>query len=680
MRFSWEWLLEHVELQSEPQEAADLLSKHGLTVDEVIEEGGDVVLDIDITPNRPDAMNVRGVARELVAVAGAPLRPLALGYDEAQKPAAELCSVRIDDPQGCRRFCARVIEGVTNGPAPDWMARRLERVGLRSINLLVDITNYVLWELGHPLHGYDLALVPGGEIVVRRAAAGERLRTIDDVERTLDPSILAIADRERAIGIGGVMGGADSEINEATVGILLEGAYFDPVLIRRGSRKLGLSTEASYRFERGADINGMVEAIDRCCHLYQRLAGGSVLAGMVDQYPAPREPVRIEMEGKRLCSFAGLEIPAKRVGEIFEALELPARREGDIWTVDVPSRRVDLEREADLFEEAIRIVGYDKVPATLPHVDLPPAGATPLQSTVDAAEGAMLAAGYSEVLNYDFVDPEQNRIFAPAGAGEPIEVLNPIAAPQMSVMRQSLAPSLLTNIRHNHTRGQTGVRLFEIARTFFYEGGAPVERTTVGFAADALEPAPFWHSTPRPADFFESKGVMEFLFTRLDLRDMIISEGSAEFLEPAARADVSHRGEQVGWFGQVAEGVLARFDLPGAVFGGQIELEGLAGEGAPDRRFRRGSRFPSVSRDISFTLGSEATFAQVRGAIEAAGVEELVEIRLLDLYRGESTSGKPSLTVRVVYQSRDRTLTQEEVESYHGQVRGSLSKLGVEFR
>jgi phenylalanyl-tRNA synthetase beta chain len=680
MKFSWEWIGEHVKPGLGAEEAADLLSLRGLTVDEVIEEAGDFVLEIDITTNRPDAMNHRGLARELAAITGSELLPLEQGFKEGGGKASEHCSIEIVDAEGCHRFCARVIKGVKTGPSPNWMVRRLERVGSRSIDLLVDITNYVLWELGHPLHGYDLALVPDGGIVVRRARKGERLKMIDGSEKVLDPEVLVIADKDRAIGVGGVMGGFDTEINPATVDILLEGAWFEPMVVRRGARSLGLDTDASYRFERGADINGMVGAIERCCHLYEKLAGGRVLTGLVDVYPTRHEPKRVAMDHRRLCSFAGLEIPKQRVEEIAAGLEIPAERKGDGWVFEIPSFRVDLEREADMFEEFIRIVGFDNIPPTLPHVDVDPHDRLKLHRVIDAAEGVLLSAGYTEVLNYDFIDPEGDALFAPAGAGKPIRVLNPIAEPQMSVMRQSLAPSLLSNIRHNINRGVSGMRIFEIARVFFAGKGEPEERTMLGIAADAPEPAPHWYSPLRPADFYEIKGVIETLFTRIGIGGMIISEGTEGFLQPLVRAAVRRGGRIVGWFGRVAEDRQAHYDLPHPVLLCQIDLDAVTEDAFPGRRFRRVSRFPSVSRDLSFTLARGVNFAQVREAIEGAGVGELAEIVLIDLYRGEATGGRTNLTVRVVYRSDERTLTQDEVEVLHGKVRDSLVRLGVEFR
>jgi phenylalanyl-tRNA synthetase beta chain len=680
MRFSWDWILRHVEPVEGPEECANLLSMHGLTVDEVSGEKGDYILDIDITSNRPDAMNVRGIARELAAITGAPLLPVDTSIDETDEPAADYCSVRIDDVVGCHRFCARVIKGVANGPSPEWMARRLEAVGLRSINLLVDVTNYVLWELGHPLHGYDLALVPEGGIVVRRAKDGEELKMIDGTVRKLDSAVLVIADERRAIGIGGIMGGADTEINDTTVDILLEGAYFAPALIRRGSKKLELATEASYRFERGADINGMVEAIDRCCRLYQELAGGRVCKGLVDAYPTAHRALSVTMSHKRFCSFAGLDIPKERVKGIFEALELRARMVGDRWAVDIPTRRVDLEREADLFEEVIRIVGYEGIPPTIPHVDLAPAPPLKMHQVVDAAEGAATGAGYTEVWNYDFVDPADNKFFGHPQGGEEIPVLNPIASPQMSAMRLSLAPSLLRNIQHNHNRGNFDLRLFETARVFCMGPSGPEERMVIGFAADATDPAPFWRPVKEKADLFELKGVMEFLFTRLGLRDIIIAEGTADFLEAVERADVEYRGRVIGWFGRLREEIAAHFDLSPAPYLGQLDLGSLAEEALPERRLRRWSKFPSVSRDISFAPAKDLSFGRIRSAIQSSGVDEVVDIRLIDLYRGEATSGKTGMTVRIVYQSEERTLTQEEVDSFHGKIRESLQKLGVNFR
>lgn len=695
MRFSWEWLQDHIKLDASPDEAAEKLSLRGLTVDEVIDVGGDTIFDIDITTNRPDAMNIRGIARELSAIFGIPLESVDQNYHELTKPSSGFCNVKILDADTCHRFGAKVIMNIENRETPTWMRARLERVGLRSINLLVDITNYVLWELGHPLHGYDLDLVPEGKLVVRRAYEKEKLALIDDTVRELTPEMLVIADKDRAVGLGGIMGGSETEINNRTKNILLECAWFEPINIRRTARNLGLQTEASYRFERGMDVADIPAAIDRCCHLYQKLAGAEICREMVDEYPTVHNPVTVTMKHDRLNEFAGMQISREKVAKIFGALDFSAGVKENIWKVGIPSRRIDISREADLFEEVIRIVGYDEVPPTLPHVEPEPAAPDSLHQLIERAEGVLLAAGYSEVINYDFVDPAGNDLFSPPASGEAIEVLNPIATPQMSVMRQSLAPSLMNNLRHNINRGNLGIRIFEIARVFFDGADGPFEKTMVSIAADGAAGEPFWLAEEESGEFFEIKGVIELLFTSIGVSDIIVKKGTARFLDSATSADLyrsddkeepGKKAEPIGWFGRVSKEILESYDLPHPVFLGQLELGVFAGKPLQENRFRRESKFPSVNRDLSFTLSAVdgksggISYRQILESIRSTGVEEITDVRLIDLYRGKSTSGEQSMTIRIRYQADNRTLTQDEVEGFHAKVRDSLASLGLRFR
>lgn len=703
MRFSWEWLKEHINLEISANEAADLLSLRGLTVDEVIPFGDDFVFDVDITTNRPDAMNIRGIARELSAITSVNLEPVAVNYHEQTKRAQELAKISIDDPDACHRFCARVITNAKNGPSPDWMTRRLESAGMRSINLLVDITNYVLWELGHPLHGFDLDLLPEGKLIVRRAVDGEKLNFIDGEERKLDESMLVIADVNRAVGLGGIMGGADTEIGDNTVNILLECAYFEPTGVRKTAKKLGMSTEASYRFERGMDHTDIPRAIDRACSLYQKLAGADICKEMIDEYPVVHQPVIVTMNHEKLCAFSGMHITKETVARIFSALDLAAEFKETFWKVEVPSRRVDITREADLFEEIIRIVGFERIPGTLPHVHQQNLEQNTLHELIDVADRTLLSAGFTEVINYDFVDPEKDAVFTPGGAADPYKVLNPIASPQMTSMRQSLATSLMMNIQHNANRGNSGLKIYEIARTFHRSSEGPVERTVIGIALEGTPPEKKWSREERSADFFELKGVMEYLFTRLGLSGIIYDTGTVAFLAAESRADVfmakgdlSKKSETrsaesggdrlpIGWFGQISKEVQNKYDLPHPVFLGQIDLGVLVDEPRKEARFSRPSIYPSVTRDLSFilpagTVKDKIYYETILETIENVGVEELADIQLIDLYSGAETEGELSMAVRVTYQSFEHTLTQEEIDGFHTKIRERLASLGVSFR
>jgi phenylalanyl-tRNA synthetase beta chain len=687
MKFSWEWLQEHIKLNMTAEEAAELLSAHGLTVDEIIPAGDDVVFDIDITTNRPDAMNTRGIARELSAITGISLESLADNYHEITKPAHELASVDIQDPKGCHRFCARVITNAKNGPSPDWMVRRLESVGMRSVNLLVDITNYVMWELGHPMHGYDLSKIPKGKLIVRPAKKGETVELIDGSKPKLVTSDLMIADSDRAIGLAGVMGGADSEISDTTKDILLECAYFDAVSVRRTSKKHGIMTEASYRFERGMDHDDIEQAIDRTCHLYQKLAGSEICKEIIDEYPAVHTATAITMYHDKLCQFAGLDISRDKVAAIFSALEFSATYKENIWKVIVPSRRVDIERPADLYEEIIRIIGFDKIPATIPHVNVAVRQDNKLHKIIDTVNDSMLSVNFTEVMNYDFIDPDDNKLMAPADAGEPISVTNPIAAPQMTTMRQSLVASLMVNMRHNHNRGNTGLQIFETARTFFQRAAGPEEIATLAFALDAGPQEGNWRSSAETVDFFAAKGVAEYLFTRLGLSGIIADGGESTpaFLDggQAVTFKLADSNTEIGWIGAAASQVQKHFDMAHPVYLGQLNLSAIEEAVTFGANFSRVSVYPSVSRDLSCLMPSgdkQVTFGKIKEAIYSTGVETIVDVGLIDIYQGKETGAGQSMTIRVIYQSNTQTLTQEEVEKDHAKVRESLSALGISFR
>lgn len=691
MKFSWDWILEHIKLDMSAHEGADLLSLHGLTVDEVIPFGDDFVLDVDITTNRPDAMNIRGLAREFSAITGVSLESLDLHYPEITTRVQDYASIDIQDARLCHRFCARVIKNTKNEPSPDWMKRRLEAVGMRSLGVNVDVTNYVLWELGHPLHGYDLKSIPEGKIIVRTAENGEQVKLLDDSTKKLDESDLVIADVNRAIGLAGVMGGHDTEIEPHTTDILLECAWFDPVAVRKTGKKLNIKTEASYRFERGMGHFNIPTVIDRACHLYHKLAGGEVCREMIDEFPTEPAPKIVTMNHERLCEFAGMEVSRDRAGTIFTNLGMQAEFRETFWRVTVPSRRVDITREADLFEEIIRIVGYDKFPATIPHVMAEIEEPDAMEELIEECHGAMLSAGFTEVINYDFIDPEDNAVFAPDGSGKAFSITNPIAAPQWTTMRQSLAPSFVNTIKHNANLGNTGLKLYEVASVFHREHGKPVEHGVLGLAMDAAEPATKWPYHGNMVDFFDIKGVIQTLFTRYGVSDIIYDTGEEAFLAPWASAKMlvqrngsAGRYEKAGWFGQLTEQLQEQFGLPNPVFLGQIDLETLLAASRGKRSYMQLSRYPVASRDMSILIPAEhqgaIRYADIVKTVRAVELPELAGIELLDIYTGEKTQGATSMTIRLIYQSMERTLTVEEVEEMQARARKAVEELGISFR
>ncbi|MGD2114321.1 MAG: phenylalanine--tRNA ligase subunit beta, partial [Acidobacteriota bacterium] len=455
MLFSCDWLSDYVDLPEDRGELARLLTAAGLAV-ELIEEtdDGDTVFDIDVTTNRVDAMNHLGLAREVAVVTGAALREPEDAVEEAGESAASVIRVVIDAPELCTRYAARVIRGVAVGPSPEWMARRLRAIGLRPINNVVDVTNYVLWEMGQPLHGFDLEEIGGGEIRVRRAARGEKVVTLDEVERELEPDMLVIADASKAVALAGVMGGHDTEVTEGTEDVLLESAWFDPLSVRRTAKALGMHTDASHRFERGADPEVQARAASRAARLIAETGGGTVLAGVVDEVAAThatrhRTPT-IPLDLDRLDAFAGVAMPEGKPEEWLTGLGCTVERTGGrTFEVTIPSWRLsDLEETADLYEEVLRIHGYDDVPSTLPSLGEPDAPPTPLQELRRRLRRELAGCGYAEAINWAFHSHEEAERYPALGEGaageRPVELTNPLSE-LYAVMRRSLLPGLVAS-------------------------------------------------------------------------------------------------------------------------------------------------------------------------------------------------------------------------------------------
>ncbi|MHC1580779.1 MAG: phenylalanine--tRNA ligase subunit beta, partial [Methanopyraceae archaeon] len=482
MRFRVDWIGEFVELRETAGELADLLTGVGLAVDAVESWGDQSVLEVDITSNRPDAMSHFGTAREIAASTSREMRAPDFTFQEEEgKAATEAARVEIEAPELCRRYAARVVEGVRVRTSPDWLADRLLAVEMRPVNHVVDVTNYVLWELGHPLHAFDLDLLEGSSIIVRRARPGEKMTTLDGVERTLDPEMLVIADEKRPVALAGIMGGADTEISEGTTRILLESAHFDPGSIRRTARRLGLRTDASQRFEKGADPEVIVRALERTCHLLERCGPGRPLLGAIDVYPRPWQSEAVPLRWERAEALAGCELDPTRLMDVLRRLGFePKQERAGVYRVGVPSWRPDVSREVDLIEEVARHHGYDRIPSTLPQPSGAPPEREPGQVRRELLRDGLVAAGLLEAVPWAFVSAEEDASFRYRGEGEPLALENPLAERQ-GVMRGSLLPGLLEAAARNLSRGVEAVHIFEAGKRFWRDPGSgePGEAWTV---------------------------------------------------------------------------------------------------------------------------------------------------------------------------------------------------------
>ncbi len=645
----------------------------------------DTLLEIDLTPNRADCFSHLGVAREVAAITGAPLRAPKADVSESGEPAASLTSVDIEHPARCPRYVARLVRGVTIGPSPAWLASRLEKMGLRPINNVVDVTNYVLFELGQPLHAFDFARLEGGRIVVRCAREGERLLTLDGVERTLSADDLAICDASSPIALAGVMGGQATEVTGRTKDILLESAFFEPSGIRRTSRRHGLRTEASHRFERGADPEMVARAADRAAALIAQVAGGAVAPGAIDVYPAPAPRPGIRLDPSRSNAILGIDLSAETMVDLLRRVGIEATLAAGAITATPPSWRPDLALDVDLVEEIARLHGYDRIPVTLPAARIQAPEVPPERRMEAIAREALTALGYHEAITYRFISPgwgDRLRL-APEDPRRRIVRLRNPPREEQSAMRTSLVPGLLETGLQNFRRGQVDLRLFEVGKVFFRrshaEGspaagdpgaGLPEERLAVAMLLSGAGEPGFW-GKGRPADFHDARGVAEALLERAGMEGArFAAEGTSPFLHPGASARVLWEKGVLGEVGKLHPEVATALELPENVYVLELDAsEILRASTGRDRVFRALPRFPGASRDMAVVVDERLEAARLVEAVRAIpdkGLQAaLREIGIFDVYRGEGIEeGKKSVGLRLSYQAEDRTLTDAEVSAF----------------
>jgi phenylalanyl-tRNA synthetase beta chain len=616
----------------------------------------DAVLDFEVTANRPDALSIIGFAREVGTAYSLPVRPL-VPKPLPSRTTADV-AVELEAPDLCPRYAAAVAD-VTVAPSPAWLASRLQAVGVRPINNVVDVTNYVLLELGQPMHAFDLAKLAGATIRVRRAAAGERITTLDGVDRALDPEMLVIADGQKAQAVAGVMGGGLSEVSEATKTIVLESAFFDPRSIRRTSKKLGLKTEASARFERGADVNAALKGIERAIALLEELGAGTARGGAIDEYPAPRAPRKIELRRERIERMLGLAIADADVERILKGLGFQIRRTDRGWEAAAPTFRVDVLREVDLIEEVARHVGYDRLPSAFPALGSSPGTSDPRLERDRLVRRVLLAAGCSEALTFSFVDAAVASQFADERAIVPIG--NPLSA-QFSVLRPSLLPGLIASVAHNRHRERTDVRLFELGATMTRAGES--RRVAAALTGGGTT---HWSAAHRPIDFFDAKGIVEAVAGALQVDLAFDAAALPSYLVRGRAAAVSVSGRAVGSVGMLAPAIAASAGLSSLedVYVAELDLDVLTAlQSSSPLTVKPLPRYPSIARDISIVIDETLPAETVRGTIRAVAPDTLVSVREFDRYRGKGVpEGRVSLSLRLTFRSLERTLTDAEVET-----------------
>jgi phenylalanyl-tRNA synthetase beta chain len=641
---------------------------------------GDVVLDVEITPNRGDWASMLGIAREVRAHYGGDLRLPDCDIDESGTDASSSVQIEIEDREGCHRYAGRVVRGIRVGPSPDWVRRKLEAAGLRSINNIVDATNLVLLELGQPLHAFDLPTLRGGRVIVRRAAQGEKLVTLDGQTQSLDSEDLVIADAERAIAVAGVMGGAETEVREPTTDILIESAHFEPSRVRKTARRLGLSTDASYRFERGVDREGIERAADRCARLISELAGGAVAPGRVVALAnPPAATTEVELEPERVNRLLGTSLGREEIESILARADLPATPGPDGRLIcRVPSYRNDVHAPEDLIEEVARVYGYEAIPTTLPDGRLTDVHVPRTRPVLERARDSLCASGLVEVMCFPVqhaADPERLRLDPSDARFRPLCLENPLVEDEAG-LRTSLIPTLLRTVRLNLSRQAERVRIFEVGNAFLprASGELPEERAWVAAAITAGEGGTIWDSSVDTPLFFEAKGIVEQLLA--DLRvEATLAPGAAEpYLHPGESNAIEAGRERIGSVGTLHPETAARFeiDLPCALL--ELEVERLPDLPRRDIRYQEVSRQPQARRDLAYLFARDRPAGELIDAIRQTGGASLVSVALFDRYEGKGIpEGKVSLGFRLVFQRPDRTLTDAEVNKQMDRVERMLT-------
>jgi len=647
----------------------------------------DQVLDISVTPNRGDCLSVLGIAREISALLQCSIRLPETRVREGRVKTEELTSVQILDQDLCGRYAARLLQSVRIGASPLWMRWRLKSVGIRPINNVVDATNYVMVEMGQPLHAFDFECLQGKRIVVRRAREGEMLVTLDGVERVLSSEMLVIADIEKPVAVAGIMGGSTSEVSPQTDTVLLESAWFHPLSIRRTSKSLGMQTEASYRFERRVDPEGCVWALNRAAQLIQEMSGAESSAGVIDVYPQCHYPAVVRLRPHRVNRILGTRMPKTHMVRILKRLHLtPASLERGEIAVTVPSFRGDISREIDLIEEIARVYGFAKIPSTFPRGEIHP-GPRPVSLAVESQlRRLMSSCGFYEVVNFSFTSPEVfDKFRLPAGdmLREAVRLRNPLRE-DACLLRTFILPSLLENLSWNGRRNIRSMKIFEIAKTFHPSGSAALPREQREMAAVAMGYwfNPHWDGQKEEADFFFIKGVVETVGKILGLQ-LEWETANYPFLHPGRAARLLVQGQGVGWMGQVHPEVVERYDLGSPVFGFSLfDLDLISSLCSRARQCSPLPRFPAVVRDVSLLVPVNLPYAVAHDAIRRAGGGLVEEVRLFDVYQGERISpGYKSLGFTIQYRAKDRTLTDEEVNRVHLSLLDSLKRdLGAEIR
>ncbi|MFQ5650164.1 MAG: phenylalanine--tRNA ligase subunit beta [bacterium] len=639
----------------------------------------DHIIDIDVTPNRPDCFGAIGIARDVAAGVGSPLRKPEVQLSEHGRPISEFMTINILDPQKCPRYTARFIGDVKIKPSPLWLSQRLEQIGIRSINNVVDVTNYVMMETGQPLHAFDYDLLAGHEINVKCAQDGQQFTTLDGKTHVLHSECLLICDRDNPVAIGGIMGGLNSEVSANTANILLESAYFSPTNIRRSCKRLGVSTESSKRFERGVDPSGAVYALDRATQLIAELTGGTIAPGLVDEYPRKIAPLLLTLRPRRVHSLLGVEIPVDQIKAILSGLDFRVSGDGDRLSVEVPTFRPDVTREADLIEEVGRIFGYNNIPTDSSAL-IEQSGTQDLTETfTDNAWSSLVALGFSEVVTFNLMNESQARPFLSEG-GTLMRLINPLSE-DLATLRPSLVPQLLNTLRWNLNRHSKDLKFFEIGSAFTSAGKEAREHTHLTGVLTGKLAADTWKFKAAEVDFYYLKGTVEHFLRRNKIANWTFQPGVTLFACQDSLAVVAADVE-LGHLGEIRPEILTAFEIEQRVFFFHFDFERLFNAVSWHTTFEPIPKFPPINRDLAIVIDDGIESGSIIRAVKAAGGNLLKNVRVFDVFRGEQIGrGRKSLALSLTFCSLERTLREQDVDQRIEKILRSLaSKYSAQLR
>ncbi len=637
----------------------------------------DAVLELELTPNRADCLSMVGVAREVSAVLGTSLKLPRIKVRETGEVIDGQVTISINNPELCGRYVGRLLRRVKVGPSPVWMQQRLQAAGIRPISNIVDVTNYVLMELGQPLHAFDFDKLTDRTIIVRQAKPGERIYSLDGVDRDLTPEMLIIADSARPVAIAGVMGGLETEITDETSAVLIESAYFNPPSIHRTSKALALQSESSMRFAKGVDPNGCLQAADRACQLIQEMGAGQVVRGAVDNFPRPRENPVLRLRPERAALLLGVEIPLGRMQEIMKRLGFGVTEKGKDLLVEVPTRRGDISLEIDLIEEAARLFGYAQIPTTLPAGVSTEGRRTAAQRGTDQVTGVMTECGLTEIITLSFMNPKVlDLLQVPADSylRQTVTIDNPLSEEQR-FLRTTMLPGILEVMSRNAARKNKDLAFFEIGRIFHPQAGQKLPKETLTLGAGVMgKTGGGWQAEAREMDYYYLKGVLETLLDSLNITPYeVIPEAGDPTFHPGKTARIKLAGREIGLLGEIHPSVAENYRLPERVSVMQLNLEEIIKAAGGPRKYNPLPKYPAVERDIAVVVTRDVPSAElVRVIAETAGAL-LEESSLFDIYQGEQIKeGFKSLAFALRFRAPDRTLTDEEVNTIRDRIQQAL--------